>query len=50
NRVYNPSKENVFTCDIIYLFISLVYFRLKNKYKSRVSFNRVLEIISRKKP
>ncbi|KAG9240414.1 hypothetical protein BJ878DRAFT_483873 [Calycina marina] len=50
NRVYNPSEEDVFTCGVIYLFISLAYFRLGNEHESRVSFDRASEIISRKKP
>jgi len=50
NKVYNPSEEDVFTCSVIYLFISLTHFKLGDKHKSRASFDRALEIIRKKKP
>lgn len=50
NKIYNPSEEDVFTCGVIYLFISLAYFKLGNADESWASFNRAAEIISRKKP
>jgi hypothetical protein len=50
NKLYNPSEEGVFTCGVIYLFISLAYFKLGDEDKSRASFDCASEIISRKKP
>jgi tetratricopeptide (TPR) repeat protein len=49
NKIYNPSEEDVFTCGVIYLFISLAYFKLGNADESWASFNRAAEIVSRKK-
>jgi tetratricopeptide (TPR) repeat protein len=50
NKIYNPSEEDVFTCGVIFLFISLAYFKLGNTDESWASFNRAAEIISRKQP
>ena len=47
---YNPSEADVFTCGVIYLFISLAYFRLGDEHESSASFSRASEIISGKKP
>jgi hypothetical protein len=50
NRAYNPLKEEVFTCGVIYLFISSVRFQLENLDGSRVFFRRAIEVLCRKKP
>jgi tetratricopeptide (TPR) repeat protein len=50
NKIYNPSEEDVFTCGVIYLFISLAHFTLGDKHESSASFDRASEIISRKEP
>ena len=50
NKIYNPSKEDVFTCGVIYLFISLSYFNNDDVDRSWATFSRATEIIGRKKP
>jgi tetratricopeptide (TPR) repeat protein len=50
NKTYNPSEEEVFTCGVIYLFISSARVHLGSVEESKVSFNRAIEVISRKKP
>jgi hypothetical protein len=50
NKAYTPSEEEVFTCGVIYLFISLSFFKVGNVKQSWASFNRSAEIISRKEP
>jgi hypothetical protein len=48
--IYNLSEEDVFTYGVIFLFISLAYFRLGIADESWASFNRAAEIIRRKEP
>jgi tetratricopeptide (TPR) repeat protein len=43
-------RMDVFTCGVIFLFISLAYFKLGNTDESWASFNRAAETISRKQP
>jgi tetratricopeptide (TPR) repeat protein len=50
NKTYNPSEDDVFTCAVIFLFISLANYKIGNADESRASFNRAAEIISRKQP
>jgi hypothetical protein len=50
NKIYNPSEEDVFTCGVIYLFISLAHLQLGDKHESWASFDRASEIIRKKKP
>lgn len=50
NKRYSPSEEDVFTCGVILLFISLTYFKLGDADESWASFSRAAEIISKKKP
>ncbi|ORY02130.1 hypothetical protein BCR34DRAFT_667768 [Clohesyomyces aquaticus] len=50
NKTYNPSEDEVFTCGVIYLFISSARLQLGMVEESRVSFNQAIEVISRKKP
>ncbi|KAH8792183.1 hypothetical protein F5882DRAFT_400121 [Hyaloscypha sp. PMI_1271] len=50
NKIYDPSEEDVFTCGVIFLFISLAYFKLGNTDESWASFNRAAETMSRKQP
>jgi len=50
NQIYNPSEEDVFTCGVIFLFISLAYFQVGDTDESWASFTRAAETISRKEP
>ncbi len=50
NKTYNPSEEDVFTCGVIFLFISLAHFQIGHADDSRASFDRAAEIISSKQP
>jgi hypothetical protein len=50
NTVYNPGEEDVFTCGVVYLVISLVRFNLRHINRSRAAFCRAMHILDRKKP
>ena len=50
NRAYNPFEEEVFTCGVIYLFISSVRFQLDDVDGSRGIFKKAIEVIRRKRP
>ena len=50
NRVYNPSEEEVFTCGVIYLFISYIRFQLDDVDGTRDNFKKAFGVISTKKP
>ena len=50
NRVYNPFEEEVFTCGVIYLFVSFVRFQLDDIDGSRNTFKKATEVIRRKRP
>ena len=50
NRAYNPFEEEVFTCGVIWLFVSFVRFQLDDVGGSRSTFKKALEVIRRKKP
>ena len=50
NRAYNPDEEEVFTCGVIYLFISCVRFQQDNVDGSRGTFKKAIEVIRRKRP
>jgi tetratricopeptide (TPR) repeat protein len=50
NRVYNPFEEEVFTCGVIYLFISSIRFQLDDIDGSRGTFKKAIEVIRRKRP
>ena len=50
NKVYNPLEEEVFTCGVIYLFISFVRFQLRDVDGSRCSFKKATEVICKKRP
>jgi hypothetical protein len=50
NAIYNPCEEDVFTCGVVYLFISLVRFHLQQIDRSRAAFCRAMHILDRKKP
>jgi tetratricopeptide (TPR) repeat protein len=50
NRAYNPFEEEVFTCGVIYLFISSARFQLDDVDGSRGTFKKAIEVIRRKRP
>ena len=50
NKIYNPSEDDVFTCGVIFLFISLAHFKFGNIDESQASFERAAEILSREQP
>ena len=50
NKNYNPYEEEVFTCAVIYLFISLVRFQCGNSDGSQDMFERAIEVFHRKRP
>jgi tetratricopeptide (TPR) repeat protein len=50
NRAYNPFEEEVFTCSVIYLFISSVRFQLDDVDGSGSTFKKAIEVIRRKRP
>lgn len=50
NRAYNPLEEEVFTCGVIYLFISFVRFQLGDIDGSRATFKNAGEVIRKKRP
>jgi tetratricopeptide (TPR) repeat protein len=50
NRAYNPFEEEVFTCGVIYLFISFVRLQLDDVDGSRGTFKKAIEVIRRKRP
>ncbi|KAH8674440.1 hypothetical protein BGZ60DRAFT_404034 [Tricladium varicosporioides] len=50
NKIYHPSEGDVFTCGVIYLFMSLAYFKIGDTDESWASFNRAVEIIRKKEP
>ena len=50
NRVYNPFEEEVFTCGVIYLFISSIRFQLDDVDGSRDHFKKAFEVISTNRP
>ena len=50
NKAYNPFEEEVFTCGVIYLFISFVRFQLDDVDGSRDYFKKASDVISTKRP
>ena len=50
NKTYNPVEEEVFTCGVIYLFLSFVHFQLDDVDGSRGTFEKASEVICRKRP
>jgi hypothetical protein len=50
NRAYNPLEEEVFTCGVIYLFMSSVRFQLEDIDGSRLTFKKAAEVVGRKRP
>jgi tetratricopeptide (TPR) repeat protein len=50
NRAYNRVEKEVFTCGMIYLFISSVRFQLDDVDGSRGTFKKAIEVIRRKRP
>lgn len=51
NRTYNPLEEEVFTCGVIYLFISLIRFQSGSGVRqSQDMFQKAIEVIRRKRP
>ncbi|KAF2871072.1 hypothetical protein BDV95DRAFT_53848 [Massariosphaeria phaeospora] len=50
NSLYNPGEEDVFTCGIIYLFVSLTRLQLGRVEESKHAFRQAREVISRKQP
>jgi tetratricopeptide (TPR) repeat protein len=50
NAIYNPFEEEVFTCAVIYLFISFVRFELKHVDQSKEAFSHARDIIGKRRP
>ncbi len=50
NRAYNPLEEEVFTCGVIYLFMSSARFQLGDIDGSRATFKKAVEVIRKKRP
>lgn len=50
NRAYNPLEEEVFTCGVIYLFISFVRLQLGDIDGSRATFKNAGEVTRKKRP
>ncbi|OAX84476.1 hypothetical protein ACJ72_01147 [Emergomyces africanus] len=38
NKFYNPLEEEVFTCDVIYLFLCITWYKLGDTDKSKQCF------------
>ncbi|KAF1938205.1 hypothetical protein EJ02DRAFT_410808 [Clathrospora elynae] len=50
NNIYNPGEEEVFTCGIIYLFLSFTRLQLGRVEESTHASRQAREVISRKRP
>jgi hypothetical protein len=48
NRFYNPLEEQVFTYGVIYLFLCILWYRLRNIYTSIECFRSTIEVFRKK--
>ncbi|KAI1933674.1 hypothetical protein LOZ58_000370 [Ophidiomyces ophidiicola] len=47
NRFYNPFEEEIFTCGVVYLFLSIIWRNIGNHYKSRVNLHNAVQVIEK---
>jgi tetratricopeptide (TPR) repeat protein len=50
NRTYNPEEEEVFTCGVIYLFITLARLQHENVNGAKLIFEKAVQVIRRRPP
>lgn len=50
NRTYNPKEEEVFTCAVIYLHISLLQFQRGYVEGANMAYERAINVLHRRRP